>query len=560
MSRHAQRDPEPSPNRRARHRARSDEDDEGFASGGQQHRGEAPDPYLAALRLGGVDPYLASLPRQGAERFPAPPREDPVEPAVWTAPDRGSGAGQPLGKPPVAAVEVSLPMPTDWREVLYGEPVEPAQQWTVSGGAQPYPEYQASTAAEDDPGYSTPDEPVSAGSWRLSGSDSPDGTGGWDRNGGPIGTVHFTGSTTGAEVVPYRAAADDPVVTTRRSRYADGDGDPGRASTGYGSPAAYDAPDQYGAGDRYGAPDRYGEGRAQRGESAGYGELVRYSGPPPQRGEPVAYGQAAGYDVPGQRGEPVQYGEPVRYGESASNGGLAPRREPAPYRDSVRYGEVVRRASAPSPAAYRDTEEPEPPRAPGWTRQRHRRAESSQPVTEAGTGPALTYPPAPLALEPPRPDPSVRSLPAVAATPLLPAVRSPVRPALPTPSLLPAPPALPAPPVRRTPAPSPVSRELAVSREPATSWRPDVPALPPPSGRPEGNGGRTRLRINPITCAGHGLCAELLPELIELDDWGYPGPTQIEIPRELEQPAQQAVQACPTLAIILERKTRRNAS
>ena len=30
------------------------------------------------------------------------------------------------------------------------------------------------------------------------------------------------------------------------------------------------------------------------------------------------------------------------------------------------------------------------------------------------------------------------------------------------------------------------------------------------------------LRVNPILCDGHGLCAELLPERIELDEWGYP--------------------------------------
>ncbi len=30
------------------------------------------------------------------------------------------------------------------------------------------------------------------------------------------------------------------------------------------------------------------------------------------------------------------------------------------------------------------------------------------------------------------------------------------------------------------------------------------------------------LAVNPIACDGHGLCAELLPELIRLDDWGYP--------------------------------------
>ena len=30
------------------------------------------------------------------------------------------------------------------------------------------------------------------------------------------------------------------------------------------------------------------------------------------------------------------------------------------------------------------------------------------------------------------------------------------------------------------------------------------------------------LRVNPISCDGHGLCAEIVPELIELDEWGYP--------------------------------------
>ena len=31
-----------------------------------------------------------------------------------------------------------------------------------------------------------------------------------------------------------------------------------------------------------------------------------------------------------------------------------------------------------------------------------------------------------------------------------------------------------------------------------------------------------RLRVNPILCQAHGVCAELLPELIRLDPWGYP--------------------------------------
>ena len=63
-----------------------------------------------------------------------------------------------------------------------------------------------------------------------------------------------------------------------------------------------------------------------------------------------------------------------------------------------------------------------------------------------------------------------------------------------------------------------------------------------------------RLRVNPITCEGHGLCAELLPELIRLDDWGYPIIDQPEVPPELEDLARRAVDACPTLALLLERE------
>jgi ferredoxin len=61
-----------------------------------------------------------------------------------------------------------------------------------------------------------------------------------------------------------------------------------------------------------------------------------------------------------------------------------------------------------------------------------------------------------------------------------------------------------------------------------------------------------RLRINPIMCDGHGLCAELLPELIRLDDWGYPIIDVAEVPIELESLACRAADACPTLALLLD--------
>jgi ferredoxin len=61
-----------------------------------------------------------------------------------------------------------------------------------------------------------------------------------------------------------------------------------------------------------------------------------------------------------------------------------------------------------------------------------------------------------------------------------------------------------------------------------------------------------RVRVNPIMCEAHGLCAELLPELIRLDDWGYPIVDESEVPRDLVGLAERAVDACPTLALLLE--------
>jgi ferredoxin len=61
-----------------------------------------------------------------------------------------------------------------------------------------------------------------------------------------------------------------------------------------------------------------------------------------------------------------------------------------------------------------------------------------------------------------------------------------------------------------------------------------------------------RLRVDPIACAGHGLCADLLAERIELDEWGFPIITG-DVPAELAPDARRAVRACPTLALTLWR-------
>ena len=60
------------------------------------------------------------------------------------------------------------------------------------------------------------------------------------------------------------------------------------------------------------------------------------------------------------------------------------------------------------------------------------------------------------------------------------------------------------------------------------------------------------LQVDPIACTGHGLCADLLPELIELDEWGYPILAD-GVPPDLVAHARRAVNACPALALRLVR-------
>jgi ferredoxin len=62
---------------------------------------------------------------------------------------------------------------------------------------------------------------------------------------------------------------------------------------------------------------------------------------------------------------------------------------------------------------------------------------------------------------------------------------------------------------------------------------------------------RLELLVDRIACDGFGMCAELLPELIELDDWGYPIVAAGGVPAELLDHARRAVAVCPVLALRL---------
>ena len=61
------------------------------------------------------------------------------------------------------------------------------------------------------------------------------------------------------------------------------------------------------------------------------------------------------------------------------------------------------------------------------------------------------------------------------------------------------------------------------------------------------------LNLDPIRCTSHGLCAELLPDFIERDEWGYPIVAGRDVGPGAIRDARRAVSACPTLALRLQR-------
>ncbi|HET9521616.1 MAG TPA: ferredoxin [Candidatus Limnocylindrales bacterium] len=62
----------------------------------------------------------------------------------------------------------------------------------------------------------------------------------------------------------------------------------------------------------------------------------------------------------------------------------------------------------------------------------------------------------------------------------------------------------------------------------------------------------SKLRVDWIRCDGYGLCGDLLPEWIDLDEWRYPILQPGPVDRGLLHEAQRAVDCCPMKALILE--------
>ena len=65
-----------------------------------------------------------------------------------------------------------------------------------------------------------------------------------------------------------------------------------------------------------------------------------------------------------------------------------------------------------------------------------------------------------------------------------------------------------------------------------------------------------KLHIDWTLCDGRGLCIELLPEILEEDDWAYPIAREgegndVRVPRNVIPYAQRAVAQCPRSALRL---------
>jgi ferredoxin len=64
------------------------------------------------------------------------------------------------------------------------------------------------------------------------------------------------------------------------------------------------------------------------------------------------------------------------------------------------------------------------------------------------------------------------------------------------------------------------------------------------------------LKVNPILCDGFGHCHELAPELVRMDEWGYPIVRLASTPmneRGAYESARLAVRGCPRQALRIER-------
>jgi ferredoxin len=59
--------------------------------------------------------------------------------------------------------------------------------------------------------------------------------------------------------------------------------------------------------------------------------------------------------------------------------------------------------------------------------------------------------------------------------------------------------------------------------------------------------------VDPTACQAYGYCAELLGEMVTLDEWGYPMTSDGPVPPGLVAMAKKAARDCPRRAFLLSR-------
>lgn len=57
--------------------------------------------------------------------------------------------------------------------------------------------------------------------------------------------------------------------------------------------------------------------------------------------------------------------------------------------------------------------------------------------------------------------------------------------------------------------------------------------------------------VDPISCDAFGYCAEILPELVARDEWGYPVVRGEPVPEWMLERARDAARLCPRRAVHL---------
>ncbi|UGY90330.1 NADH-quinone oxidoreductase subunit NuoF family protein [Streptomyces gobiensis] len=98
----------------------------------------------------------------------------------------------------------------------------------------------------------------------------------------------------------------------------------------------------------------------------------------------------------------------------------------------------------------------------------------------------------------------------------------------------------------------PVTGALPVPVEPAAQL-----ALPPGPGS-GGDKDSERLVVDWTLCQGHGLCADIVPHVIQLGPDGYPERAVAHVPGRLRQQALRAVRRCPALALRIQESASRS--